>query len=93
MSSRPALVTVNTVRPTGRSPSELSKRERLEVVDFLERKGAFQVRGAIRLVAQELGVSEPTIYRYIDEVRRRTPGDGVAALPVFAASGPEAGDV
>jgi hypothetical protein len=72
---------VNTVRHTGRSPAELSKRERLDVIDFLERKGAFQVRGAIRLVAQELGVSEPTVYRYIDEVRRRAARDGSAVPP------------
>ena len=78
---------VNTVRPAGRSPSQLSKRERLEVVDFLERKGAFQVRGAIRLVAQELGVSEPTVYRYIDEVRRRAAGDGAAARYVPEPAG------
>jgi predicted transcriptional regulator YheO len=71
---------VNTARPAGRAPGELTKRERLEVIDFLERKGAFQVRGAIKLVAQELEVSEPTVYRYIDEIRRQAAGDSPAAV-------------
>jgi len=84
---------VNTARPAGRSPGELSKRERLEVIDFLERKGAFQVRGAIKLVAQELGVSEPSVYRYIDEVRRQAAGESQAAVPATSTADMEVGDV
>jgi predicted transcriptional regulator YheO len=84
---------VNTARPAGRSPDELSKRERLEVIDFLERKGAFQVKGAIKLVAQELGVSEPSVYRYIDEVRRRSAGDSSNTSPVTSTAELEVGDV
>ena len=72
---------VNVVRPGGRSVRSLRKWERLAAVEFLEKKGAFRVKGAIRLVARELGVSEPTIYRDIDEVRHRAeePSGGSAA--------------
>ncbi len=84
---------VNTARPAGRAPGELSKRERLEVIDFLERKGAFQVRGAIKLVAQELEVSEPSVYRYIDEVRRRAAGESPAAAQATSTANLEVGNV
>jgi predicted transcriptional regulator YheO len=63
---------VNIVRPAGRAPESLSKRDRLAIIEFLDKKGAFRIKGAIRLVARELGTSEPTIYRHIEEVRRRS---------------------
>ena len=65
---------VNIVRPAGRAPENLSKRDRLAIVEFLDKKGAFRIKGAIPLVARELGASEPTIYRHVDEVRRRSAG-------------------
>jgi predicted transcriptional regulator YheO len=61
----------NIVRPSDRADGRLSKRQRLEIVEFLEQKGVFRIKGAVPLVAAELGASEPTVYRDIDEVRRR----------------------
>jgi predicted transcriptional regulator YheO len=61
---------VNIVRPAGREPGNLSKRDRVAIVQFLDRKGAFRIKGAVPMVARELGASEQTIYRHIDEVRR-----------------------
>jgi predicted transcriptional regulator YheO len=61
----------NIVRPSDGTGGRLSKRERLAIVDFLEQKGVFRIKGAVPLVATELGTSEPTVYRDIDEVRRR----------------------
>ena len=61
---------INIARPAGRDPAGLSKNEKLAVVDFLDKKGAFRIRGSVQMVAKELATSEPTIYRYIDEVRR-----------------------
>jgi predicted transcriptional regulator YheO len=76
---------INVVRPAGRSPDTLSKRERLVIIDFLDRKGAFRIRGAVQLVAQEMGISEPTAYRYIYEVRRQGDRAGTDS-PASAAT-------
>ena len=62
---------VNIVRPAGRAPEKLSKGDRVAIVQFLDKKGAFRIKGSVPMVARELGASEQTIYRHIDEVRRR----------------------
>jgi predicted transcriptional regulator YheO len=67
---------LNIVRPMGQSPTRVSKHERLAIIEFLERKGAFRIKGAIQLVANELGTSEATVYRDVDEIRRRIYSDG-----------------
>ncbi|MEU8248067.1 PAS domain-containing protein [Nonomuraea sp. NPDC048916] len=59
----------NTVKEFGRNPKKLSREERLRAIDFLEGKGAFLVKGAVPMVAECFGISEPTVYRYIDQVR------------------------
>lgn len=43
----------------------LNVEEKIKVVKFLQDKGTFTVKGAISLVATKIGVSEPTIYRYL----------------------------
>lgn len=43
----------------------LNVQEKIQVVKYLEDKRAFKVKGAIGIVAEKLGVSEPTIYRYL----------------------------
>jgi predicted transcriptional regulator YheO len=67
---------LNIVRPMGQSPTRLSKHERLAIIEFLEKKGAFRIKGAIQLVANELGTSDATVYRDVDEIRRRIYSDG-----------------
>lgn len=42
----------------------LTQEARLEIIRTLERKGVFQLKGAVTQVAKILKVSEPTIYRY-----------------------------
>ena len=59
----------NTARQFGRNPRKLSRDERLQAIDFLDSKGAFLIKGAVPMVAETLGVSEPSVYRYIDTVR------------------------
>lgn len=46
----------------------LNKDTRLEIIKMLEQKGIFQLKGSIGKVAKLLKVSEPTIYRYIQEI-------------------------
>jgi predicted transcriptional regulator YheO len=47
----------------------MSKRDRIRAVAFLEEKGAFLIKGSVPLVAEALGVSEPTVYRYLEQSR------------------------
>ncbi|ADK79288.1 helix-turn-helix transcriptional regulator [Sediminispirochaeta smaragdinae] len=50
-------------------PSDrLSQDDRLHVVDILNQKGIFMVKGAVKEAAKQLACSEPTIYRYINKV-------------------------
>lgn len=46
-------------------PERLKVDEKIRVVKYLQDKGTFKVKGALVFVANKLGVSEPTIYRYL----------------------------
>ncbi|MGB3906553.1 MAG: helix-turn-helix transcriptional regulator, partial [Anaerolineae bacterium] len=49
---------------------EMSRDERIEVVRFLEERGAFQVRNSAAVVADRLGVTRKTIYNYLSTIGR-----------------------
>ncbi|HLU54772.1 MAG TPA: PAS domain-containing protein [Pseudonocardia sp.] len=59
----------NTAKQFSRPPHRLTKDERLQAIAFLDSKGAFLIKGAVPLVAETFGVSEPSVYRYLDQVR------------------------
>jgi predicted transcriptional regulator YheO len=48
----------------------MNKDQRLEVVGFLDERGAFQVRNSAVVVANRLGVTRKTIYNYLREIER-----------------------
>ena len=48
----------------------MNKHQRLEVVRFLDERGAFQVRNSAVIVANRLGVTRKTIYNYLREIKR-----------------------
>ncbi|MFZ5942916.1 MAG: helix-turn-helix transcriptional regulator [Bacillota bacterium] len=50
----------------------LEKEDKVNIVEKLEDKGVFLVKGAVDYVASILGVSRYTIYNYLDEVRANT---------------------
>ena len=54
----------------GKTPSELDQAGRMEVIRKLEDAGAFLIKGAAADVATELHVSVPSVYRYLQKVRR-----------------------
>lgn len=59
----------NTMQQFTRAPRQLNKDERLQAVDFLDSKGAFLIKGSVPMVADMLGLSEPSVYRYLDQAR------------------------
>lgn len=58
-----------TIAEQGVSPERMQREERVEAVRGLEDAGFFLLKGGIAAAAKRLGVSEPTIYRYLVEVR------------------------
>lgn len=60
----------NTIESYGKSIEDMDKRDKMEIIRFLESRGAFDMRGVVGQVADALGVSRHSIYKYLQEVRR-----------------------
>ena len=60
----------DAITMVGKSPSSMSKADRIEVLRLLETRGAFHIKRAADKVSSRLGVSRVTVYGYLDEVRR-----------------------
>lgn len=50
----------------------LTKDTRLDIVKTLDKKGIFQLKGSIGKVAKLLKISEPSMYRYLQEINENT---------------------
>jgi len=59
----------STIEECGKPVPLMEKSEKLEVVSVLEDTGIFLIRGAVDYVADALGVSRPTVYNYLAELR------------------------
>ena len=53
----------------GKPVAFISKEEKVNIVQLLDEKGVFLIKGAIDYVAKVLCVSRYTIYNYLDETR------------------------
>ncbi len=49
---------------------KMTKRERLEIISFMDEKGVFLVKGSVEKVAAKMNISSVTVYGYLDEVRK-----------------------
>lgn len=50
--------------------ARLSQDERLAIVDELNENGLFLLKGGIAVLAERLEVSEPTVYRYLNKIKK-----------------------
>ena len=50
------------------SPDRLTQSEKIHIVEILNQRGIFLLKGAVSQVAKQLCCSEPTIYRYLNMV-------------------------
>lgn len=57
-----------TVEGCGVAPYRMTTEEKKRLVETLQSKGIFALKGAVGMVAKRLDVSEQTIYRYLREV-------------------------
>lgn len=48
----------------------LKKEEKIKIIKKLNNKGIFNLRGGLTEVSEALKISEPTIYRYLNEVKK-----------------------
>ena len=53
------------VEKMGIPPQRMSVEEKTAVVKSLQEKGIFLLKGTVSQAAQELGISEPSVYRYM----------------------------
>jgi predicted transcriptional regulator YheO len=69
----------------GKTPSAMSRDEKMEVVKRLEERGAFLVKRSAEQVAEALDLSRYTIFSYLKEIRHGGQPEAAAATP----GGPE----
>ena len=56
--------------------------EKEAVIQTLYRRGVFNTKGAVREIADALGISEPTVYRYLHKIKTGNDGpDRTEDLP------------
>lgn len=50
--------------------NHLNRKDKIELIDFMDRKGIFLIKGAIEKVADKLQISKVTVYSYLDELKK-----------------------
>ncbi len=65
----------------GKTPSAMSREQKMEVVKKLEERGAFLVKRSAEQIAEALDLSRYTIFAYLKEIRRPADGEAVAGSP------------
>jgi predicted transcriptional regulator YheO len=60
-----------TIHEYGKPPASLRKEDKLAIVQFLQEKGVFRIRGALERVSTELQISRHSLYKYLEELRSR----------------------
>jgi predicted transcriptional regulator YheO len=68
----------------GKTPSVMTRDEKMDVVKQLEARGAFLVKRSAEQVAEALELSRYTIFSYLKEIRRPLNGVGAGAVVVEA---------
>lgn len=59
--------------PVHKDISEMSKDDKLAVIASLKAQNVFEIKGTVRFIAKKLMLSEPSIYRYLREIKNQTP--------------------
>ena len=49
------------------NPSQMTREEKISVVHQLSEEGLLSVKGMVSTIAQQLGISIPTLYRYLNK--------------------------
>lgn len=65
----------------GKTPSVMSREEKMEVVKRLEERGAFLVKRSAEQIAEALDLSRYTIFAYLKEIRHPESADPAVSAP------------
>ena len=60
---------IDRIIATNNSES-LKRKDKIELIKFMEQKGIFLIKGAIEKVADKLNISKVTVYSYLDEIKK-----------------------
>jgi predicted transcriptional regulator YheO len=66
------------IRLTRKPVSLMNKKDRLQVISYLEEHGILKLQKSVQAIAQYLGISRYTVYNYLNELRAGRKTD---ALP------------
>jgi len=55
---------------------KLRKEEKIAIIESFERQNLFAIKGVVKLVAERLSISEPSVYRYLREIREEEDANG-----------------
>lgn len=58
------------IREVGRPVTQMTRDEKISVLERLDERGATQMRKSVETIAVRLGISRVTAYSYLDEARR-----------------------
>lgn len=58
-------------RYAGINPARLKQEEKIAIIQALQEKGVFLIKGAVPEVAQALACSDATVYRYLSKLPRK----------------------
>ena len=64
-----AMIT-EAIREAGRPVNQMSREDKVGVLQRLDARGATQMRKSVETIAVRLGISRVTAYSYLDEARR-----------------------
>ena len=67
----------------GIPPARMNRQERLQLITRLDGSGVFLVKGSVDTVARALGISSPSVYRYLHTIRNAAadPDQSAPARP------------
>lgn len=63
-------VLLQIAEENGVSPDRMTQDEKMRVVDALDQKGVFMLKGAVNYVAGKLHCSQASIYRYLSRINK-----------------------
>ncbi|MEW9094964.1 MAG: PAS domain-containing protein [Clostridiaceae bacterium] len=52
------------------SVDDMKRKDKIELIKFMDKKGIFLMKGAIDRVAEKLGISRVTVYSYLDIIKK-----------------------
>ncbi len=62
-------IVADTLHETGQALATMGRDEKVELIGRLADKGVFQVKKAVSILADQLGLSRATVYNYLREAR------------------------